>query len=230
MDYSLIAAFVLGLSSAVHCMAMCGGISGALTLSLHEGDRENQWKTISYVFTYNIGRILSYAVAGAVVGGLGQTLFTTISPKHGHMILRIVAAIVMVGMGLYLAGWFSRLAFIETLGLPLWRRLEPIGRRFIPARTLLSALLFGAIWGWLPCGLVYSALILTASSGGTSDGALFMLFFGVGTLPAVMTAGIITGTMARLAKMPYVRQLAGGVIIIMGIASLLYTGNEHYGE
>lgn len=230
MDYSLVAALIMGVSSSLHCIAMCGGISGALSLSLPEDVRNNRWSLFTYVLSYNAGRIGSYILAGAVIGTLGQTIFYTISPKYGHTILRILAALVMIGVGLYIAGWFSRYAFVEKIGSPLWRKIEPVGRRFIPARTRLHAFLFGAVWGWLPCGLVYTALIMTASSGGAADGAIFMFVFGIGTLPAVMAAGIITGWVARLSRAPYVKQLAGGIIIAIGVASLLYTGEGSMGE
>jgi hypothetical protein len=122
----------------------------------------------------------------------------------------------MVGVGLYLAGWFPRFALIERIGVPLWRRLEPVGRRLLPVRSPVHAYVFGLVWGWLPCGLVYSALLWTTSSGGAAPGALFMLAFGAGTLPSVMTAGIVTGWIARLTRLPLVRPVVG--LLLIGIA------------
>lgn len=220
----------MGLSSALHCLAMCGGIIGALSMSLKKEVRDSQWNLVSYVFAYNLGRISSYVLAGFVIGTLGQTIFTAISPQYGHTILRVAAGLFMVGMGLYLAGWFPKFAAVERLGVPLWKVIEPVSKRFIPARTRLHALIFGAIWGWLPCGLVYSALIMTASSGGSAQGALFMLAFGAGTLPVALATGVMTGRILNFARTPYVKQIAGIMIIMLGLMSLFYTGERYWGE
>ena len=224
MSSSLYTALILGFSSALHCLAMCGGIVGALTMSLREEVRDNKLSLALYVGMYNAGRLTSYVLAGALAGALGQTLFYTISPQYGHTILRVIAALVMVGIGLYLAGWFPRFAYVEKLGDPLWSVLEPVGKKMIPARNPLHAFVLGVVWGWLPCGLVYSTLILSVSSGGASSGALYMLVFGIGTLPAVMATGILAWFMIWVSRLPYFKKLAGATIILMGAASLLYTG------
>ena len=108
---SYITAFLLGLFSTVHCLAMCGSVIGALTLSLPIEIRENQRKMLPYVFNYNLGRILSYAVAGAIVGLLSSPL----ANFGGHYVLRALSIVVMVAMGLYLAGWFPKFARMERL-------------------------------------------------------------------------------------------------------------------
>ncbi len=206
--------------STVHCLSMCGGIAGALTLSLRPEIRASRSRVLPFVSAYNLGRITSYVVAGAIGGGLGGALFDLISPHHGRQILQYLAVAMMIAIGLYLAGWFPRFALLERLGAPLWRRIEPLGRRFLPVRSPLQAYLFGLVWGWLPCGLVYTSLIWTTTSGSALNGALFMLAFGAGTLPAVMTAGVVTGWVTRLSRTPYARAAAGTVIIAMGVVSL----------
>ncbi|MDH5678460.1 MAG: sulfite exporter TauE/SafE family protein [Nitrospinota bacterium] len=226
MSSSLYTAFILGLSSALHCLAMCGGIIGALTMSLHEDVRDSRVSLTFYVGMYNIGRVASYSVAGALAGALGQTIFHAISPLHGHMILRVLAASMMIGMGLFIAGWFPPLAKIEKIGEPVWKVMEPVGRRMIPASSPFHAFILGVAWGWLPCGLVYSTLIVSVSSGGASQGALYMLVFGIGTLPSVMATGIIAGFMIWLSRLPYFKKFAGVFIVIMGVASLLF-GDGH---
>ena len=226
MSSSLYTAFILGLSSALHCLAMCGGIIGALTMSLREDVRDSRLSLAMYVGMYNLGRVTSYALAGALAGALGQTIFHAFSPHHGHMILRWLAAAMMIGMGFFIAGWFPPLAKLERAGQPIWKRLEPLGRRMIPARNPFHAFVLGAVWGWLPCGLVYSTLIVSVSSGGAADGAIYMIVFGIGTLPSVMATGIIAGFMIWLSRLPYFKKSAGMFIILMGIASLLY-GSGH---
>jgi len=210
---------------------MCGGIIGALSFSLPEEIRHNRWRVIPYLLAYNSGRIFSYAAAGGLIGWLGMAAFTTISPRYGHVLLKWMAAAFMVAIGLYLAGWFSRFALLENLGRPLWKRLEPLGRRLLPVQSPLKALVFGIVWGWLPCGLVYAAIVYAAASGGAIDGALFMVFFGLGTLPAVLTAGILSHWIARLSKMPQVRRGAGVFIILLAVLTLFAsssTDHAHY--
>jgi sulfite exporter TauE/SafE len=224
LEYSLLAVFTVGLVSTLHCLGMCGGIIGALSLSLPPEVQNSRWRLLPFVLSYNLGRIASYALAGALVGAVGGRLFEAVSPQYGHTILQWLAAGVMAAMGLYLAGWFPRLALLESVGQPLWRALEPLGQRLLPVQSPLHALLFGLVWGWLPCGLVYSALIYAAAAGGALQGALFMTVFGVGTLPTVAAAGILTGLMARLGRAPNVRRGAGIVVIILALASVLVSG------
>lgn len=226
MSSSLYTAFILGLSSALHCLAMCGGIIGALTMSLREDLRGRRQTLALYVGMFNAGRVASYSVAGALAGALGNTIVLSISPFYGHMALQWLAAAMMIGMGLYVAGWFHPLAKLERIGEPVWKLLEPAGRSLIPARSPLHALILGMVWGWLPCGLVYSTLIVSVSSGGALQGAVYMLVFGIGTLPSVVATGIIAGLMIRLSRLPYFKKAAGVTIIAMGVASLFY-GARH---
>jgi len=202
---------------------MCGGIIGALSFSLPEEIRQQRWRMLPYIAAYNFGRIGSYALAGAIAGGLGQELFQLISPQYGHLILQAIGSSVMIGIGLYLAGWFPGFAQIERLGRPLWAKIEPHAQKLLPVRSPLQAFFFGLLWGWLPCGLVYSTLILATSAGDALHGAVFMLAFGLGTLPAVMTAGIITGWMARLNRLPWIKASVGLTLIVLAIVSFYLT-------
>ncbi|MGD8593989.1 MAG: sulfite exporter TauE/SafE family protein [Gammaproteobacteria bacterium] len=228
MEYSLLFAFTVGFFSTLHCLGMCGGIIGALSFSLPEQVRQNRWRFIPYLLAYNTGRILSYAAAGSLIGYLGMTVFTNISPKYGHALLQWTAALFMIAIGLYLAGWFPRFALVENLGKPLWRKLEPLGQRLLPVKSPTQALLFGLVWGWLPCGLVYAAIVYAAASGGAVNGALFMAFFGLGTLPTVLSAGILAHWVARLSRMPQVKRGAGFFIIILAVLTLVAsTSTDH---
>ncbi|MFW5449961.1 MAG: sulfite exporter TauE/SafE family protein [Methylophagaceae bacterium] len=210
---SYITAFLLGLFSTVHCIAMCGSVIGALTLSLPAEVRESQSKMFPYVLNYNLGRLLSYGIAGAIVGLLSSPLVEF----NGHLVLRVLSVIVMIGMGLYLAGWFPKFAHMERVGAPIWRWLQPIGQKLLPVRTRTQAFLLGTVWGWLPCGLVYAALAVAATAGGATEASLTMLAFGAGTLPAVMGAGLFAGFLASMARMKHLRQFAGIAIIVMAL-------------
>ena len=229
MELTFISAFFVGLFSTIHCLGMCGGIIGALTFSLPASVRNNRWRLIPYVSAYNIGRIASYSLAGALVGGLGNNILDFL-PSYGHLVLQLFASILMIGIGLYLAGWFPAFVKIEHIGKPVWKKLEPISQKLIPVKSPSHAFLFGIVWGWLPCGLVYTALIWSATAGSAQDGAILMLAFGAGTLPAVMIAGILTGWFTRLIRSSYVRPIIGLIIIIAALATgylaLLHSGHQ----
>jgi uncharacterized protein len=228
VEYSIAIAFTIGLASTLHCLGMCGGISGALTFSLPAQVRGSRGRLIPYVFAYNAGRLASYAAAGGLAGALGGGLLRADGGSSWQLAVHTAAALILVGIGLYLAGWFPRFAQLERIGEPWWRRLEPYGKRLIPVRSPGQAVLFGAVWGWLPCGLVYSTLLWTISAGHPLDAAMLMLAFGAGTLPAVMSAGVLTGWAARLARLPYLRQAVGLAIVAMALATLWYATGAGY--
>jgi len=218
MEITYISAFFVGLFSTVHCLGMCGGIIGALTFSLPEDIRSNRWRLIPYVSAYNLGRISSYTLIGALAGSLGNQVVELL-PSYGHLVLQLFASTLMIGIGLYLAGWFPAFTRIERIGKPIWKKLEPISQKLIPVKSPWHAYLFGTVWGWLPCGLVYTALIWSVTASSAKEGALLMLAFGTGTLPAVMIAGILTGWFTRLIRSPYVRPIVGLTIIIMALVT-----------
>ena len=214
---SYLVALVMGLFSALHCLSMCGSIIGTLTLSLRKEIRDNKALLVPFVLSYNLGRITSYTVAGFIAGLLHNMLMLPLGEGQGHRILQIVSALIMAGAGLHIAGWFPRFAYIEKGGAVIWSKLEPYGRRLIPVQTLPQAFGFGMIWGWLPCGLVYAAVTLAATAGNEWRGALTMLAFGVGTLPAVVSIGVMTSLMVRLSSMKKFRQLAGISLILLAL-------------
>ncbi len=221
---SLVTAFLLGLFSSAHCIAMCGSVIGALTLTLPPHIREQQRKMLPFVLNYNLGRILSYSIAGGIVG----LLVSPLTQINGLSILRYLSTLVMVAMGLYLAGWFPRFAHAEKIGAPIWRKLQPIGQRLLPVRSLKQAFFLGAVWGWLPCGLVYAGLAVAATTGDPLYAASVMLAFGLGTLPAVFGAGMFAGMLAALARNQAFRKLAGLLIILMAILVLLWPHPDHH--
>jgi len=215
---------VVGLLSALHCVGMCGGIIGALSFSLPAATRDRLSRLTLFLFAFNLGRILSYACAGALFGWLGAALLADGARAWLDDGLRLLAALVMVGIGLYLGGWFPRFAAIERLGAPLWRRLEPLGRRLLPVRSLPRAILYGAIWGWLPCGLVYSMLISAPAQGGPMAAALYMALFGIGNLPVLLATGLLSGRLYGLGRDRRYQHLAGLVVICLGLLTLHFQG------
>ncbi|OHC75501.1 MAG: hypothetical protein A3G18_09510 [Rhodospirillales bacterium RIFCSPLOWO2_12_FULL_58_28] len=226
MDLSILfTAFTIGLLSSLHCLGMCGGIAGALTMSLPDEIRRDHRQLLTYAGAYNLGRLCSYAIAGAVVGAFGAGILQVFSPGYGRLLLRGLGFAVLCGIGLYVAGWFPAYALIEGVGAPLWRRIAPLGSGLLPARNPGRALLYGAVWGWLPCGLIYSALIFAFASGDPAKGALVMIGFGSGTLPVMMAAGLLSRWTVSLDQMPLVRRLIGLSIIVMALASQFLSGS-----
>ena len=217
-------AFLVGLLSALHCLGMCGGIVGALTFSLPIETRRDWPRLVLFLLSYNAGRVASYALAGAAFGWLGQAVMATGPAAWPHRVLQWLAALVMVGIGLYIAGWFPRFAQVERIGEPLWRRLEPAGRRLLPVATLPRALIYGAVWGWLPCGLVYTMLLATPAQGGPAAGALYMALFGLGTLPAMLAVGLLAGRLHAWARNRKVQMAAGLSVIALGLFTLVFQG------
>jgi len=214
---SYLAAFIIGLFSSLHCIGMCGSIIGTLTYSLSPEIRNNKRILFSIVMSYNLGRIASYALAGAVVGMLHAFLSLPFTQGQAHRILQIASAIIMTGAGLYLGGWFPRFAYIEKLGSRFWKIIEPFGRKMIPVKTRIQALLFGMVWGWLPCGLIYTALALAATTGNVMHSAMTMLAFGLGTLPAVVGVGIMTSMLAKISRVQYFKQAVGILLILFAL-------------
>jgi uncharacterized protein len=210
----VLAAFLVGLLGGVHCVGMCGGIVGTLTLGLPVGVRSSAPRLLPYQFAYNLGRIGGYTLAGALMGGIGQAAIAVLPLQRA---LYTLAAGFMILLGLYLAGWWQGLARIEGLGAGLWRRVEPLGRGLLPIRTLAQALGVGLVWAWIPCGLVYSILIWTLAAGSAARGAMLLLAFGLGTLPTLLGVGMLAGAAARLAEQGWMRRLAGILVLGFGL-------------
>jgi sulfite exporter TauE/SafE len=224
MKTAYLLAFAVGLLSALHCLGMCGGIVGALSFSLPESVRSRPRRLVAYLLVYNLGRIASYAAAGALFGWLGGALIADGTRAWVYQGLRVLAALTMVGIGLYLGGWLPRFAGVERLGEPLWRRLEPLGRRLLPVRSLPRAALFGAVWGWLPCGLVYSMLIGSPAQGGAAAGAVYMALFGAGTIPVLVAGGLLAGRLYALGRDRRFQTAAGLAVIAIGLSTLHFQG------
>ncbi|MBS0002537.1 MAG: sulfite exporter TauE/SafE family protein [Thioalkalivibrio sp.] len=208
---TLLAAFAVGVLGGVHCLGMCGGIVGAISVS-HAGSASATWPRL---LAYNLGRMSSYVIAGALAGLLGGALLGVL--PEGQRLLELLAAVFLILLGLYLGGWWPVLARLERLGGQVWRRIEPLGRHFIPVRHVGQAFVVGGVWGWLPCGLVYSVLVWTLAAGSAADGALLMAAFALGTLPNLMLMGLFAARLARFVRNDLIRQGAGGLLIAYGV-------------
>lgn len=208
----LLTALALGLLGGGHCIGMCGGLMGALTLAIPVEQRKG-WTLWRVLLGYNVGRIASYTVAGALIGSLGW-LIQDLGLDTG---LRVVAGLLLIAMGLYLANWWSGLTRIERLGRGLWRHIEPHARKLMPVTRLPQAILLGSLWGWLPCGLVYSTLVWASSQGDAAVSAGLMAAFGLGTLPTLLATGLFANRLMAILKKRAVRTTAALLIILFGI-------------
>lgn len=216
-------AFLTGLFGGVHCIGMCGGVVGALTFGLPAKVREGRWRGLPYLFAYNAGRIFTYALLGLAIGWLGALGGNALAEYSAWTVLRVLAAGFMIVLGLYLGGWWFGAARIEGLGGGLWQRVQPFAQRLLPIRTSPRAFVVGAAWGLLPCGLIYSVLIWTLAAGGAREGALFMLSFGLGTLPTLVGAGLVSARFGAVLQTPRLRRVAGVMVILFGVWTLVAT-------
>jgi sulfite exporter TauE/SafE len=204
--------FLFGLFGGTHCLGMCGGIvcalgmGGAPRFSLH--------------LAYNLGRLCAYAFAGLLAGALGAALgaggMAAAAQAPVRLTLMLFANLMLLAVGLYLMGWPRILAFAEKQGQRLWRRIQPLSRRFLPVRHARQALPLGFLWGWLPCGLVYGALASALDSASPTFGALAMLAFGLGTLPNLLLAGFLLVRFRAIAQSRWLRGATGLLIFAYG--------------
>lgn len=218
-EFSIIAVFFVGLFGGVHCLGMCGSIVGILTGQLPEDGA--RWP---FHLAYNTGRIASYTVAGILVGAIGQAGLLLRDEVPIQHLLFALSSLMLIALGLYLAGIWSMVRRIEQAGSVLWQRIQPLTRFVFPITSPLRALLLGMLWGWLPCGLVYSVLVTALASGHPQSGALIMLAFGLGTLPNLLIIGLFWERSRHWVQSPGVRLFAGLIVMAFGVYGLIKVG------
>lgn len=222
-DFSIIAVFLVGLLGGVHCLGMCGSIVGILTAQLPKG--RERWP---FHLAYNGGRLASYMAAGALSGAIGRAGLLLRDAVPVQHLLFALSSLMLIALGLYLAGVWNMVRRIERAGGVLWRHLQPLARGLLPVTTPARALLLGTLWGWLPCGLVYSVLVTALASGSAQSGALVMLAFGLGTLPNLLAIGLFWENIGRLAQSPRLRTVAGMLVAGFGAYGLVKVGYTFY--
>lgn len=229
MNIDLLSAFVIGLLGSGHCLGMCGGITTMLTTALPKTSKvllsqnllkpEKRPPRYLLVLLYHIGRISSYSIIGGIVGFSGAIAAKNIGlPLAG---LRVIAAIFLILLGLYLGQWVLLLNKLENLGKKLWQYLSPLSKQLIPVKSLKQALFLGILWGWLPCGLVYSTLTWSLASSNWLSGFLIMLCFGLGTLPALLSVSVGVISIKSLFLNHYFRKSLAALVITYGVYSLI---------
>lgn len=206
----LLSALLLGLFGSGHCLVMCGGFAAALQM-MQQQQALSHFARWRLVLATAAGRLTSYAITGALFGAFGAGL----AGSHGAApaLLKLFAGLMLLAMALYLGRWWFGLLKLERLGQAVWRLVQPRLTGLLPLNRSDKAFLYGLGWGYLPCGLVYSALSWAIGSSSAGAGALWMLCFGVGTLPAVLLAGQSAQILLRFQQQRLVRQsLAVGLL------------------
>lgn len=214
MDLDFLSAFIIGLLGGGHCIGMCGGITTMLTSALPQ----NKTSQIPYVLSYNIGRIFSYSLIGAIAGFTSSIAIKNLG--FPIVALKVLAGFFLILLGLYIGQWLMWLTKIEFIGKRIWQFLSPFSKKLIPINTIKKSLFLGALWGWLPCGLVYSTLTWSLASGNAIDGALIMTFFGLGTLPALLTVSFSVNKVKLLIQNFLFRKTMALFLIMYGIFTL----------
>jgi len=197
-----VVALGMGLLGSTHCVAMCGGITSVL------GSRRT--------LAFQLGRVVAYGAIGAIAASFGAVRGDLEPVRFG---LRALAAVCMLTVGLHLAGLPSSVKLLESAGAPLWRRIAPLAKRFVPLRSTSDALVAGGLWAFMPCGLLYGAIALAASAGSTMDGAATMLAFGLGTVPAMVSVSFLARRVTKAFATPWVRRGAGALVLAFGLWS-----------
>lgn len=203
----LAAAFVTGLLGSAHCLGMCGGLSGLFAVNASVASLRGQ---VPMAVAYNAGRVLSYAFLGIVVASLGQTIVSA-APKFAAPV-RFASGVLIIIVGLQVAFGWRFLAPVEKAGAQVWNRIAPAAKGLLPVTSMPKALGLGLLWGWLPCGLVYSVLLLAATTAHGINGGLVMIAFGIGTMPAMIMTGL---SASRLSQYMSRKRLGAGLLIVL---------------
>ncbi len=225
---SLIPVFLVGLAGSVHCAGMCGGIVGALSLTPRPAfpvpvrivGAHLLPPALTQVAAYNAGRIGSYVLAGALAGAVAGGAASLAGLDRLQAGAYVMANLMLVALGLYLMNAWQGLALLERGGQALWRHLAPLLRRVGPGATPGRMFAAGALWGWLPCGMVYSVLVTAMLSGSAMKGAGVMLAFGLGTLPMLAAIGLAGIRLRSLSGLRQVRLGCGLLVLGFGLIGL----------
>jgi sulfite exporter TauE/SafE len=223
LETTFLAAFLTGLLGGTHCVGMCGGIVAAMSFQggVAQGEvGKSGRQPFRFHIGYSVGRIASYATLGALAGLLGSAAFLSDSLYPLQRGLYVLAQVILILLGLYLAGVNQSIRVLERAGGSVWQRVQPLLAKVMPVRNLGQALAAGALWGWLPCGLVYSVLVMALSAGSAIHGAALLLAFGLGTLPNLLLMGWAAESLRNFARKTWVKQGAGLLVATMGVWGL----------
>lgn len=208
-----VTAFVTGLLGSAHCFGMCAGISGLFAVNASVASIR---RDIPMAIAYNVGRVLTYAFLGILVALLGQAVVGAIPNLTTPV--RLFSGLLIIIVGLQVAFAWRILSPVENAGARIWNRIAPAAKSLLPVTSMSKALRLGLLWGWLPCGLVYSVLLLAVTTANPLAGGLVMIAFGLGTMPAMIATGV---SASRLAQFMRRRRFGAGLLIVLlGVLTL----------
>jgi sulfite exporter TauE/SafE len=210
------AAFVAGFLGSAHCLGMCAGISGLFAVNANIATLRQQ---VPMAIAYNLGRVLTYMLLGVIVASFGGVLVES-KPMLAKPILLITGVLIIL-IGLQVAFNWRLLSPIERMGGILWQKISPMAKHLVPVTSLPRALGLGLLWGWLPCGLVYSVLLIAATSTTPAGGAATMFAFGIGTMPAMVMTGVGAAKLAAMTRKRSTRLGLGLLIVVLGMLTIL---------
>jgi uncharacterized protein len=213
---TITAALLLGMLASGHCMLMCGGISAALGVATGKDAQGRPRRSL--LLAYQLGRITSYTLAGLLIGTLGGALIAILDIDYVRLAMRIASAAALLLAALVMFGIFRDPG--SAVGKRLWPRLAPLGRRLLPVTNLSRAFTFGTIWGWMPCGFVYTVLLVAALSAQPLQSAVVMAAFGLGTLPSMLVASWGAPRWLALSSKTSLRRSAGFFLLACSILTL----------
>jgi sulfite exporter TauE/SafE len=199
---------------------MCGGVVGMLTAGLEPQVRANPKKVALFHLNYNVGRILSYILMGAIFGLVGALLTQSLQMNILDQGLRIFSGVLMIMVGMYIGNWSTSIQVFERMGAKFWTKLQPLTQKFLPIQNLRGAFFTGLLWGGIPCGLVYGALSFAIVSGSVAKGGMIMLAFGLGTLPSLLLMASLSSQLSVVAQKPIIRKFSGLLIMALGVSAL----------
>jgi len=211
------AAFLLGLAASGHCLAMCGGVTAALGLATAR-DASGRIR-LSLLLGCQIGRVVSYSLAGLLLAGALGGVVAFLDVESVRRVLRVLAALALLFAALVAFGFVGSSG--SSFGRAVWGRLAPLGRRFLPINSLPRAFAFGTVWGWMPCGFVYSVLLIATVQDSPVQGAMTMAAFGLGTMPAMYLTALASRRFVPLIATRAARRVAGSVLVVSAIVTVL---------
>ena len=215
-ELNFLSAILVGLAGGVHCVGMCGGIVGAFSYAIPK-----KASKLPYTLAYNLGRISSYTFAGMITGSAGLMFAQQVN--QGIVVLNFISAVFLLLLGLYITGVWQGLSKIEKLGSLLWKAISPWSKKLLPFPNPFYALPYGMIWGWLPCGLVYSVLTWSLASGSAIDGAMIMAGFGIGTLPIMILMATGFEKIQQFLQSKPAKILMGLLLVMFALNQLINT-------
>lgn len=224
-DHLLLAALISGLMSSMHCVGMCGGIASAFSMQFSKKTMTSRQTVLWYTVLYNLARVFSYSMAG-LLAGLFSYQVTQSTASSLYFPLQVLASVVLILVALNILGLLPFVSYLDRLGRGLTPYLKNVSKILLPIDSPLKAFSLGLVWGWLPCGLVYSMLTVAITTGKVMDSVLVMFLFGLGTLPAMIAIGVLGGFNKQLLQHQGLKYVAAIILLLMA-AVPFYTSMTH---